>query len=55
MRSTTKTFEMVIDGMSGDNVTLLSNINGEDRVNSELIEMDSVYCRYSSDVCITNK
>lgn len=33
---------MVIDGMSGDHVTLLSNINGEDRVNSELIEMDSL-------------
>lgn len=55
MRSTTKTFEMVIDGMSGDNVTLLSNINGEDRVNSELIEMDSVGRKLESTLEIIQK
>lgn len=55
MRSTTKTFEMVIDGMSGDNVTLLANINGEDRVNSELIEMDSVGRKLESTLEIIQK
>ena len=55
MQSTTKTFEMVIDGMSGDHVTLLSNINGEDRVNSELIEMDSLGRKLESTLEIIQK
>lgn len=50
-----QTLEMVIDGMSGDNVTLLSNINGEDRVNSELIEMDSVGRKLESTLEIIQK